>query len=887
MDNLSLTRFHTIRCRSSRHLPCASALLIAVIALLVPRAAGQCLQWTDGPFGGVVFGSDVNDMITFDLDGGGPQPARLIAAGNGVWVWDMVNWRRLGEGLADATALFNFNGTLVAAAQYPGAPPTYAIVRWNGNGWVQMGGVFNGEIRDFAIFQGQLIAGGAFTNVGGVGASRVARWDGSTWSGLGTGVDVSITALAVFDLDGSGGNAARLIVGGIDNSSQFSLPFEALWTGSDWIYPPKHTLPCTPLDFLVAGGRLYVCGARPEFGTSGTEAILASWDEDHWRFEEQVDSFFGEDDWMSRMTEWNGDLVIVGRFEYEGSENVLLYDGSTAWPMLGGRPDFEQTAVCVFGPNVAVARRLHEVAQYNVAAWVPVNSSGYGNAFATFGSRLVVGGAFTRNTSDGEVAYNLIGWNGSTRSKVGGGTNGPVHALEGFLSGSDQLIVGGSFTIVGEGIAAMNVNNIALRTEPLLIAGTWSPMGNGFNGPVLAVERVPANQFFDEFIVAAGQFTAAGTGSPTFGRVAQWSGSPPAWSAMGAGFNSTVRALKSYSSGPTGRIVIAGGDFTIAGSVQANRIASWGTPGFPEPAWAAMGSGFNGSVHAIERYSGATYAAGAFTASGATTLNRIARWDTSLNPDAWVPVGNGTGFNGTVRALLVDGAFLYAAGDFTSIDGVPSDHIARWDGSVWADADSNSDAAMLALATYRGEVHAGLASDDTSRRRLAAAPWIIQQPVSETASCGGNAIFTFAAAPGYNGTMRTWRKDGVPISGGPTGHGSWIAFNIANSISISNVRELDAGLYDCVISPPGCTSVTSVAVTLTVPGTCPPCPADTNGDATVNVDDLFWVIIEWGACQLTCPPGRCASDVAPFPGGNCVTDTDDLIAIIIAWGACP
>lgn len=854
-------------------------LMVGLMLLMPPLAAGQCLQWTDGPFGGVVAGADVNDMRTFDLDGGGTQPARLIAATNsGVWVWDMVNWRQLGEGLDRVFVLTVFEGSLVAAGKWLGAANEAVVVRWNGNGWVQMGGVFTGlpDIREFAVFQGELIAGGAFASVGGVPAFRVARWNGSAWTGLGTGLDVPVvTAMTVFDLDGSGGNAARLIVGGIQG--QFSSPFQALWTGSDWIYPPlNQTVFCTPLDFLVSGGRLYVCGARPDL-EGETEAVLSSWDEDHWSVEVIVNDFI-EENWMGRMTEWNGDVVVVGRFEYKGSENVMVYDGSNASPMLGGRPDGEQTAVCAFGPNVAVAGRLHEVAQYNIAAWVPVNATGNGNAFATFGSRLVVGGNFTRHTNEGGlqgVTYNLLGWNGATRSQIAGGTNGPVHALEGFVSGSDRLVVGGSFTQVGLGISAVNVNNIALRTEPLLIAGTWSPMGTGFNAPVLAVDRAAATQVLDETIYAAGEFTAAGSGSPTFGRIAQWVGSPGAWSAMGTGFNNRVRAIKAYNSGAVGRVIVAGGDFTIAGGVQANRIASWATPALPTSAWAAMGSGFNGPVHAIERFNSATYAAGGFTASGATTVNRMARWTGT----AWVPVGNGTGFNNTVRALLVNGAFLYATGDFTSVDGIPSDHIARWDGSVWTDAGSESDASVLALALFHGEVHAGLASDDTSLRYLASTPWVTQQPLSQTVTCGGTATFTFAPAPGYTSLTRTWRKNGVPVVGGITGHGSRIVFN-GNSISITNVRGLDAGVYDCVLSSSACASLTSSAATLTVPGACPPCPADTNADGTVNVADLLAVIGTWGPCAQ---PPACAGDINQ--SGS--VDVSDLLAVIMAWGACP
>ncbi len=39
------------------------------------------------------------------------------------------------------------------------------------------------------LANGNVIAGGAFTLADGVTVNGVARWDGSTWSALGTGLD--------------------------------------------------------------------------------------------------------------------------------------------------------------------------------------------------------------------------------------------------------------------------------------------------------------------------------------------------------------------------------------------------------------------------------------------------------------------------------------------------------------------------------------------------------------------------------------------------------------------------------------------------------------------------------------------------------------------------
>jgi hypothetical protein len=77
-----------------------------------------------------------------------------------------------------------------------------------------------------------LYVGGSFTEAGGLPARRIAKWDGQTWSVLGTGAQDRVTALAVFD-DGGGPD---LYVGG-DFTSMGSVPGTdsiARWNGQTW-----------------------------------------------------------------------------------------------------------------------------------------------------------------------------------------------------------------------------------------------------------------------------------------------------------------------------------------------------------------------------------------------------------------------------------------------------------------------------------------------------------------------------------------------------------------------------------------------------------------------------------------------------------------------------
>ena len=61
----------------------------------------------------------------------------------------------------------------------------------------------SGAVRALAVYDDgngpSLHAGGSFSSAGGVLANRVARWDGSTWSALGVGLNSDVLALTVYD----------------------------------------------------------------------------------------------------------------------------------------------------------------------------------------------------------------------------------------------------------------------------------------------------------------------------------------------------------------------------------------------------------------------------------------------------------------------------------------------------------------------------------------------------------------------------------------------------------------------------------------------------------------------------------------------------------------
>ena len=92
----------------------------------------------------------------------------------------------------------------------------------------------DGEVHALAVYDDgsgpALYAGGAFTSAGGVQVNRIARWDGSTWAALGSGINDLVLALTVFD-DGGG---PALFAGGRFNEAGDGLHRIAKWDGSTW-----------------------------------------------------------------------------------------------------------------------------------------------------------------------------------------------------------------------------------------------------------------------------------------------------------------------------------------------------------------------------------------------------------------------------------------------------------------------------------------------------------------------------------------------------------------------------------------------------------------------------------------------------------------------------
>jgi hypothetical protein len=166
-------------------------------------------------------------------------------------------------------------------------------------------------------------------------------------------------------------------------------------------------------------------------------------------------------------------------------------------------------------------------------------------------------------------------------------------------------------------------------------------------------------------------------------RIAKWNGT--SWSALGSGVTGSgstpsVNTMVTFDDGTGPALYVGGQTFTTAGGISANRVAKWDGKN-----WSAVGDGFaNGIVWKLSVFNDGTgdalYAFGTFTASGATPMNRMAKW----NGTSWEQWGGGA--NNTVfNALRIAGDpgvgdALVVAGQFTTIGTDTRNRIAAFEG---------------------------------------------------------------------------------------------------------------------------------------------------------------------------------------------------------------
>ncbi|WP_201987648.1 T9SS type A sorting domain-containing protein [Hymenobacter rubidus] len=397
-------------------------------------------------------------------------------AANYVAKWNGTAWSPLGTGVGNglngvvSALVVAGNGDVYAGGSFTlaGAVAVSRVAKWNGTAWSSLGnGAGNGlnnYVQALAVASnGDVYAGGYFTQAGGVAASGVAKWNGATWSPLGTGVVSSTGANGIVNALVVTGNGDVYAGGDFTLAGGATANNVAKWNGSAWSSLGTGVSGRVFALAVAGNGDVYAGG---EFFTAGSLAVnaVAKWNGTAWS---TLD--VGTNGFVNALAvAGNGDVYAGGYFTQAGgaaANNVAKWNG-TSWSALG-----TGLTVGVYGSVYALAVAgngdvyagsnftlaggvtANSIAKWNGSAWSSLGTGTgtgvYGNIYAVAvagNGDVYAGGKFIQ--AGGAAANNVAKWNGSVWAPLGTGTNSTVSALA--LSPNSKLYAGGSFSAVGD-----------------------------------------------------------------------------------------------------------------------------------------------------------------------------------------------------------------------------------------------------------------------------------------------------------------------------------------------------------------------------------------------------------------------------------------------------
>ncbi len=306
-------------------------------------------------------GNGMNSFVTALATGGSELYAGGIfdtaggLSANRVAKWNGVQWLPLGSGMdSDVFALAVSGSNLYAGGHFTvaGGVSANRIAKWNGTQWAPLGTGMNNDVYTLAVIGSDLYAGGAFTTAGGVSANRIAKWDGTQWLPIGGGLNRAVNALVVIPNGAGGGDlyaGGYFMTAGGDSAKRI-----AKWNGTQW--SPLGSGMDSPVSSLatIPNGTgqsdLYVGGG---FTTAGgiTVNFVAKWNGAQWS---ALGSGTGSG--VSALAVIGSGLYVGGDFTIAGgvSANRIAKWNGTQWSRLGSGTNEDVTSLAVSGNNLFV-----------------------------------------------------------------------------------------------------------------------------------------------------------------------------------------------------------------------------------------------------------------------------------------------------------------------------------------------------------------------------------------------------------------------------------------------------------------------------------------------------------------------------------------------------
>ena len=553
------------------------------------------------------------------------------------------------------------NGNLLYAAgafDQAGGVEAHGVAQWNGSAWSALGGGLDGGAAYSLLTVGEsLYVGGRFNSVDGVPASGVAKWDGQAWSALGSGLTNGSGPGEADDMIEYRG--ALVVAGLFENAGGQPASNLATWDGQSWNTLGVGSGGPWVSALGVVNDTLLVAGTR-----------FDAWDGFAWSV--RPPTFTGV---VTSLTPTSRGLVAVGPFRgFSSGGNVaavsvgLIAGGDwidpTVWnDRMNGFGDFdalrnpEVTALESYRGSVVAAGRflyaggptgrvsLGPIAVWDGTAWSALGTppSGEVTRFLATGDTLYAAGYFESSSVTDRapvMMYDGVKWMVLDTLSVNGRSLALFH---------------GELFMAGEGLTPFVPRAGLYRWDGLRWENFAAAAHRGVSPP-----SINAIAVFGDRLVVAGWFNSI-EGLVAKG-IAAWDGTQ--WTAMDAGLGQELDPERGPSVGILGECegtLYAGGSFI---DPRPASVAQWD------------GSRWNLLPGLVDEMSSFVCANHALYMDGRSLYPKpfgVTKWD----GHSWSWLGSGT--DGTIRDLAVQGDGLYAGGTFSRAGGKASRAIARWD----------------------------------------------------------------------------------------------------------------------------------------------------------------------------------------------------------------
>lgn len=378
-------------------------------------------EWKDNAWHSMGSGlnTPVLGLTEFDENPSDDQPPALIAAGN--FLLDGA-WHRIAVRRDDQWQPL---GPVPTSTLGTNSSTSFAVCQWDSDGPGPQ--------------PPKLVATGDFMSAGGSFASRIAAWNGTSWSQITGGIGGSARKVLSWDRDGPGPATPYLVVGG--DTAFGCASYIELWQGTGWV---------TPGPTLTALG----CSRVHD---------ITTWDSDA----------------DGPLPPW---LVAVGSFTNASTTvlNRVGYWNGAVWSPLGIGVNESVTAVGTWDPDgngplhetlvisgtfsASGATPLNRLAMWNGSEWISIGDGLNAEALQIRAwnhdlnpatpDLLVVAGKFTQA---GTLPVNRIAaWDGNEWLDVGGVSGAEIPQINCLaeLTQANSLAVGGDFRVAGNQPAA-------------------------------------------------------------------------------------------------------------------------------------------------------------------------------------------------------------------------------------------------------------------------------------------------------------------------------------------------------------------------------------------------------------------------------------------------